>query len=105
MADNNDSIHPGEILAEEFLKPHGLSANRLALAIGVPANRITAIVKGERGVTGEAAILLGHTFRTSPEFWLNLQAHYELELAKGSVSADRISRADKLAAELCRPDR
>jgi antitoxin HigA-1 len=101
MADDNDLIHPGEILVEEFLKPHEISANRLALAIGVPANRIAAIVKGQRGITGETAILLAHAFRTSPEFWLNLQAHYELELAKASVSADRVSRADKLAAELC----
>ena len=90
MADDNDLIHPGEILVEEFLKPHEISANRIA-----------AIVKGERGITGETAILLAHAFRTSPEFWLNLQAHYELELAKASVSADRVSRADKLAAELC----
>jgi addiction module HigA family antidote len=101
MAEQNDPIHPGEILVEEFLKPYGITANRLALAIGVPANRIAAIVKGERGITGETAILLGHVFRTSPEFWLNLQARYELELANTSVSADRVSRADKLAAELC----
>lgn len=101
MIDTDDLIHPGEILAEEFLTPYEISANRLALAIGVPANRIAAIVKGERGITGETAILLGHAFRTSPEFWLNLQVHYDLALAKGSVSADRVSRADKLAAEIC----
>lgn len=61
-------IHPGEILKEEFLVPFGLSANRLAKAIGVPTNRITEIVNGTRGITGETAVLLGHAFGTTPGF-------------------------------------
>ena len=74
-------IHPGEILKEEFLVPFGLSSNRLAKAIGVPTNRITEIVNGTRGITGETAVLLGHAFGTTPEFWLNLQSRYELDVA------------------------
>jgi addiction module HigA family antidote len=93
-------IHPGEILKEEFLVPYGLSANRLALAIGVPPNRITAIIKGDRGITGETAMLLGHAFNTSPEFWVNLQARYELDVAKTQVRQESIRRADKFAREL-----
>ena len=74
-------IHPGEVLKEEFLVPLGLSSNRLAKAIGVPTNRITEIVNGTRGITGETAVLLGHAFGTTPEFWLNLQSRYELDVA------------------------
>lgn len=80
--DANMLIHPGEILKEEFLAPYGLSANRLALALGVPPNRITGIINGDRGITGETAMLLGHAFNTTPEFWVNLQARYELDVAK-----------------------
>jgi antitoxin HigA-1 len=93
-------IHPGEILKEEFLVPYGLSANRLALAIGVPPNRITAIINGDRGITGETAMLLGHAFKTTPEFWVNLQARYELDVAKTQVGQESIRRADKFASEL-----
>lgn len=77
-------IHPGEILKEEFLVPLGISANRLALSLGVPPNRISAIINGERAITAETAILFGRAFDTSPEFWLNLQTHYDLETAKAS---------------------
>ena len=93
-------IHPGEILKEEFLIPLGISANRLAGSLGVPANRISAIVNGERGITGETAILLGRAFQTTPEFWINLQAHYDLEVARYTVSADRVRSAERLAKEL-----
>jgi addiction module HigA family antidote len=93
-------IHPGEILKEEFLVPYGLSANRLAKAIGVPTNRITEIVNGTRNITGETAVLLGHAFGTTPEFWLNLQSRYELDLASTRVSRDSIRRADQFAREL-----
>jgi addiction module HigA family antidote len=94
-------IHPGEILQEEFLAPHGLTANRLALALGVAPNRITTILHGTRGITGETAVLLGHAFGTSPEFWLNLQSRYDLDLAISRVSPERIRGADVLARELC----
>ncbi|HBO42643.1 MAG TPA: addiction module antidote protein, HigA family [Planctomycetaceae bacterium] len=93
-------IHPGEILKEEFLVPYGLSANRLALAIGVAPNRITGIVNGMRGITGETAILLARAFRTTPEFWINLQAHYDLELARAQVTKERIEGAEALSREL-----
>lgn len=75
-------IHPGEILYEEFLVPHGLSANRLAKFIDVPTNRITAIVNGTRAVTADTALRLADAFGTTPEFWQNLQARYELEIAR-----------------------
>jgi addiction module HigA family antidote len=75
-------IPPGEILNEEFLKPLGLTANALAKAIGVPANRITAILKDQRGITGDTAIRLGTFFKTSAEFWMNLQMTYDLRIAE-----------------------
>src|ERR1700722_4635693 len=73
-------IHPGEILLEEYLKPMDLSANALAQAIGVPANRIRGIVNGERGITADTALRLAAAFGTTVEFWLNLQQSYELRL-------------------------
>ena len=93
-------IHPGEILKEEFLDPYGLNANRLAVALDVPPNRITAIVNGERGISAETAVLLAHAFGTSPEFWLNLQARYDLDVANNTIAPERIRRADALAREL-----
>ncbi len=75
-------IHPGEILREEYLVPLDMSSNALAQAIGVPANRISAIVAGERGITADTALRLSRAFGTSPEFWLNLQQSYELRLAE-----------------------
>jgi antitoxin HigA-1 len=95
-------IHPGEVLKEEFLVPYGLSANRLALAIGVPPNRITSIINGERGITGETAMLLGHAFNTTPEFWVNMQARYELDVAKSKVRKESIRLADEFARGLVR---
>jgi addiction module HigA family antidote len=75
-------VHPGEMLREEFMVPLGLSANALALALGVPATRIGEIVNERRGITGDTALRLGDFFRIGPEFWMNLQTHYELELAR-----------------------
>ena len=75
-------VHPGEMLREEFLVPLGLSANALALALGVPATRIGEIVNERRGISGDTALRLGEYFRSGPEFWMNLQKHYELELAR-----------------------
>ena len=75
-------VHPGEMLREEFLVPLGLSANALALALGVSATRIGEIVNERRGITGDTAIRLGEYFRMGPEFWMNLQTHYDLELAR-----------------------
>ena len=71
--------HPGEILNEEFLKPLGMSINALALALRVPSNRIYAIVQGERAISPDTALRLARFFGMSPEFWVNLQSHYDLE--------------------------
>ena len=81
-------IHPGEILLEEFLRPPGqaLNANTLAKALGVPANRITAIINGQRGITGDTAVRLAAFFNTSAEFWMNLQKTYELRLAEKAMT-------------------
>jgi addiction module HigA family antidote len=87
-------IHPGEILREEFLVPYGLSANRLAMAVGVPTNRVTAILNGSRGITGETALLLARAFGTTPEFWMNLQLRYELDRAASQVATERLAAAD-----------
>ena len=76
------TTHPGEVLGEEFLKPLGLSVNALAMALRVPATRIGAIVKGERAVTADTALRLARFFRTSPEFWMNLQAMHDLTRAR-----------------------
>jgi addiction module HigA family antidote len=74
-------IHPGEILREEYLGPMHMSANALAHAIGVPANRVSGILAGARGVTADTALRLAQAFGTSPEFWLNMQQSYDLQLA------------------------
>lgn len=79
-------IHPGEVLREEFLAPLEMSANRLAQAIDVPANRITELVAERRSVTADTALRLARALGTTPEFWLNLQQSFELrtaELASG----------------------
>jgi addiction module HigA family antidote len=87
-------IHPGEHLAEE-LKELGISAAELSRQIDVPVNRITAIINGQRGVTADTALRLGHWFGTSAEFWLNLQKLYELRLARDAVG-DRVGKLPKL---------
>ncbi len=74
-------VHPGEILAEE-LEELGLSANAFAKALGVPTNRITAIINGQRGVTADTALRLARYFGTGPQVWLNLQKTYELRRAE-----------------------
>jgi addiction module HigA family antidote len=84
-------IHPGEILQKEFLEELELSAYALAKALRVPVNRITGIFKGERAITADTALRLARFFDTTPEFWLNLQSHYELEVAsrKGARTIER----------------
>jgi len=80
-------VHPGEILLEDFLKVSDppVNANTLAKAIEVPANRITAIIKGQRGITGDTALRLATFFNTTAEFWMNLQKTYELRLAEKAL--------------------
>ena len=84
-------IHPGEILMEEFLKPMGISQYRLAKDISVPPRRINEIVHGKRGVTADTALRLGRFFGMSPQFWLNLQTRYDLEVTEDSLA----NRLDK----------
>ena len=76
------NIHPGEVLLEEFLKSMNLSQNALGRAIGVPPRRINEIVLGKRGITADTAIRLARHFGTSEQFWMGLQADYDLEEAR-----------------------
>ena len=78
-------IHPGEILREEFLSPLGMSANELALALRVPATRINDIVNEKRGITADTALRLSRYFGTTPRFWMNMQASWELEIAEDQL--------------------
>jgi len=84
-------IHPGEILLEEFLKPMGVSQNRLALDIRVPARRINEIVQGKRRITADTALRLAKYFDMSPQFWLGLQMDYDLDIAEDQLT-DRLKR-------------
>jgi len=78
-------IHPGEILLEEFLEPLEISQYRLAKDISVPARRVNEIVLGKRSITADTALRLGLYFRTSPEFWMNLQSYYDLEVQSDTL--------------------
>ncbi len=84
-------VHPGEVLLEEFLKPMGLSQNRLALDIGVPARRINEIVLGKRRITADTALRLARYFQMSPQFWLGLQMDYDLDMTADAL-ADRLEK-------------
>ena len=81
-------IHPGEILLEDFLKPFGISQNKLSLAIGMPAPSINAIVNGQRSITPATALRLGRYLTTGPEVWLNLQREYDLRLARRNLEKE-----------------
>lgn len=87
-------IHPGVILLEDWLKPMGLSQYALAKAIGVPPRRINEIVKGLRGITPDTALRLGAYFGTDAQSWINLQSHYDTELARAAMG-DVLSRISK----------
>lgn len=91
MTDKLAPIHPGEVLLEEFLEPMSISQNRLALCIRVPTTRINEIVRGRRGVTADTALRLAQFFGTSARFWLNLQASYDLDVARDELG-DRLAR-------------
>ena len=84
-------LHPGEILLEEFLKPMGLSQNRLALDIRVPARRINEIVLGKRRISADTALRLAKYFKMSPQFWLGLQIDFDLDVAEDKL-ADRLDK-------------
>jgi addiction module HigA family antidote len=89
-------VHPGEVLLEEFLKPWGLSQNRLAQHMSITTARLNEIVRGKRGVTGDTALRLARATNTTPEFWLNLQALYNLETARDALGS-RIEKVTPVA--------
>ena len=91
MANKMPPIHPGEVLLEEFLKPMGISQNRLAMCIRVPTTRINDIVHGRRAITADTALRLGRFFSTSAELWLSLQKSYDLDVARDELG-DRLER-------------
>jgi len=84
-------VHPGEILREDLLKPLRISINRLGRDLRVPVTRVSEIVNGRRGITADTALRLARYFGTTPEFWMSLQAAYDLDAAQ-RASADRIVR-------------
>jgi addiction module HigA family antidote len=84
-------VHPGEILHEEFMKPLGLSMNKLALDLRVPVTRIADIVGERRGITADTALRLARYFKNAPVFWMNLQTRYDLEVAQDEL-AGRVER-------------
>lgn len=96
---NNNTVHPGEILLEEFLRPLAVSQYRLAKEIKVPARRINEIVHGTRGVTADTALRLAQYFGTSSQFWLNLQNQYDLAVSVQSFRPSLAELIRPLAAE------
>ena len=85
-------VTPGEMLKEKFLTEYGLSQNRLAKAIGISPNRITEIVNNRRRITADAALRLNLYFGNSPEFWMNLQVHYDLKMAQRNLKPEDARR-------------
>lgn len=90
-------IHPGEILREEYLEPLGMSAGALAKALGVPRTRIERLVARHTSVTTDTALRLGKFFRTSPQFWMNMQAGYDLKI-EAEAKRDEIAAIKSLEA-------
>lgn len=87
-----DPIHPGEVLLEEFLKPMGVSINRLARDISVPPGRVSEIVNGKRGITADTALRLARFFGTSPDVWMGLQSEFDLRTAQRAVGNEIAER-------------
>jgi addiction module HigA family antidote len=91
------NIHPGEVLLEEFLTPMGISQNALARSIGVPPRRINEIVLGKRAITADTALRLAHYFGTTEQFWMTLQASFDLEEARSKLGR-RLEKLEHTAA-------
>jgi addiction module HigA family antidote len=87
MAKKLRPVHPGEILREEFMKPLGLSMNKVAMDLRVPVTRIAEIVAERRSVTADSALRFARYFKNSPTFWMNLQSRYDLEVAEDEIAA------------------
>lgn len=101
MAKKLPPIPPGEILTEEFLLPLGVSQSRLARDVNIPVRRVNEICLGKRSITADTALRFSHYFGTSAEYWLNLQAHYDLEVLRDSKDASiarEVRRLDRSAA-------
>ena len=79
-------VHPGEILLEEFMRPLGISANKLARDLRVPSNRIVALMNAKRAISADTALRLARYFNSTPDFWMNLQARYDLQQAEDELS-------------------
>ena len=90
-------IHPGEVLLEDFLTPLEVTQHHLAVSIGVPPRRINEIVHGLRGISADTALRLGRYFGIEPEFWMNLQSHYDMEMARDAL-AGRLEREVEVRA-------
>lgn len=90
LPDHRTTTHPGEILLHEFLEPLGLTQKGLAEHLGVPIQRVNELVRGKRGVTPETAWLLAGALGTTPEFWMNLQANYDLTTTRPPKSVKRL---------------
>jgi len=87
MAKKLKPVHPGEILREEFMKPLGLSMNRMAIDLRVPVTRIADIVNERRGISADTALRFARYFKNSPTFWMNLQTRYDIEVAEDKIAA------------------
>lgn len=85
MTDKLSPVHPGELLREEFIKPIGISQNRLAIDIGVDARRINEIVLGKRAITADTALRLSRFFGSLPQFWMGLKSQYDLDIAQDQL--------------------
>lgn len=94
-------VHPGEVLLEEFLRPLGLSQNRLAISISVPARRINEIVHEKRKITADTALRLARFFGNSPEFWLGLQSQYDIDMAADELG-ERLKQEVREYSEISR---
>ena len=97
MAKERAPVHPGEVLAEDFMAPRGLSANQLALALRVPANRLTEMIRGRRSISADTALRLARYFDTTPALWMNLQSRYDLDVAQDEAGK-QIEREVAVAA-------
>jgi addiction module HigA family antidote len=90
---NRIPTHPGEVLRAEFLEPLGLSQVALAAHLGVPVQRINELIRGKRGITPETAWLLAQAFRTTPQFWINLQSAHDLARSRPTHAIEQVKKA------------
>jgi addiction module HigA family antidote len=97
-ADEFSPVTPGEMLRDEFLAEYRLSQNQLAKAVGISPNRIAEIVNNRRRITADTALRLSLYFGNSPEFWMNLQTHHDLKLARGNLKPEEVERIKALRA-------